>query len=274
MCCTFESARLSNTILYIGEAAVEGRVVHVLGYQNTAENLSYGPNAMILPFPSAEPMTQANVLDTSDVPDILRDYEKFAEKPRKLLGGPAAAAASYQVFESGAYTVVLAPKASGILKGLHEVPAEKRPNISVKYLTAYARLYPKWPIALCCFNGDKFVSQPMFWWYHPKNPGRLFVPGLDAHDGEPPRLDERVHPDATVIVSWGDRGTKVTFSKPLPAHLVPYLSDTVLGVKITEPSLNADYIFRSDIIDRRSDLISAVLGREKDGGGRVVPIPA
>lgn len=38
MCCTVGPATLSNTIIYAAEVTHEGKLVHVLGYQNRAEN--------------------------------------------------------------------------------------------------------------------------------------------------------------------------------------------------------------------------------------------
>ncbi len=76
MCCTLGPAQLSKTILYAGESSREGRTIHVLGYQNRAENRSPGPNAMILPFPAAASMGRDNVLDLRSAPTVLEEYAR------------------------------------------------------------------------------------------------------------------------------------------------------------------------------------------------------
>ena len=43
MCCTLSPAKLSKTILYAGEhLAPAGRAVHIMGYQNTVQNMLTG----------------------------------------------------------------------------------------------------------------------------------------------------------------------------------------------------------------------------------------
>ena len=63
MCVSAASASLSNTIVYCGLAEKNGRVVHVMGYQNRAENLAAGPNCMILHLPAVGPMSPDNMPD-------------------------------------------------------------------------------------------------------------------------------------------------------------------------------------------------------------------
>ena len=88
MCMTLYPAVLSKTILYAGEALIDGKLVHVLGYQNTAKNESKGPNAMILPFPTSIAMGPGNVVDTSECKNVLKKYgDMFKVTSRSLNDG-------------------------------------------------------------------------------------------------------------------------------------------------------------------------------------------
>jgi hypothetical protein len=79
MCVAVAQARFSGTILYAGEVVENGSPIHVLGYENTVQNLAGADgfredrawrdeprgNAMVLHFPAVPgTMSQANVVDT------------------------------------------------------------------------------------------------------------------------------------------------------------------------------------------------------------------
>lgn len=239
MCITFGPAHLSSTLLYAAEAQHDGRTVHVLGYQNSAENRAPGPNAMILPFPSAEPMTSANIIDTSDCPKILKDYAESLRKRRRSRsmskGYDSLDLRSVQVFDSGSYTVVLATHPTEIPKALRLVPTARRPEANAAVLEAFERIYPDWPIALCCFNSREMPEpDPLLWWYVPKNKDMLFLPALDAHDGGPPDLDAKVKVDHTVILGTDpdrDLISPVRFQDEIPVGVRPFLASKVVGLE-------------------------------------------
>lgn len=138
-------ARFEGTIVYAGELEPNGRPVHVLGYENTAQSLVGGRfrrpwrheatgNAMLLHFPAVPAsMTQANVVDTERTPEILRDIVKPLEAmERQTFAWSASAPASrhVEVFRSGIYTVVLASDAGEIPDALDRVPPRKRPPLN------------------------------------------------------------------------------------------------------------------------------------------------
>ena len=58
--------------------------------------------------------------------------------------------------------------------------------------------------ALCCFAGNIGRAQPLLWWYKPTDPDYLVAPGLDAHDGNAPKLGSFVDVDHWVIASHPD----------------------------------------------------------------------
>lgn len=215
MCCVIEPARLSNTVIYAAEVQRPdiGEVLHVIGYQNSAENQTKGPNAMILPIPvkKDEPLGPGNIIDTRGFKDILSDYGKAVERlnPHKRLTRSrgfdevslGVASNGYQVFESGNYTVALSDTPAGLQKALKHVPEGKRPEIPTRFLIALGKLYADWPIAICCFDGDLEDPEPLLWWFRPRFPKVLFAPAIDAHDGNPPSIEQQVERDHILAFS-------------------------------------------------------------------------
>lgn len=250
MCCTLHPAVLSNTVLYAGEAEREGRLVHVLGYQNKAANLADGPNAMILPFPSSKFMGPKNCLESEGLRWLMNDLaasitpHRFARSKSSTVGA-VYGSSRVLTFDSGIYTVVLAEDARDIPSALHKVPEEKRPDINDKIFDAYARFYQGWPIALCCFNAKKQVEQdPLIWWYEPADRDVLFAPALDAHDGRPPVLDRQVKVDHTVVFGSAlhPKGVTVRPRREIPDHVKPFIATRVVGYKYTNNMmLNGDF---------------------------------
>jgi hypothetical protein len=246
-------AHFSNTIVYAGEVSAFG--IHVVGYQNSAQSrpaAMIGPydrdpywepgrqsqqvatgNAMLLHFPAAEPMTPYNMLDTTPCPHILEDLEEAVTPhpmapPEMTLGAAPGLAAmpDVVVFTRGIYDVVLARSAGFVAEALHRVHPDKRPPLNEAIFRLYQTWFPDWPVALCCFNNTELVrSLPLLWWYRPRNPGILFAPALDGHDGAPPRLDGPVAVDHTVVFG-SDRlvfGNPVHYSDKIDAETVARL---------------------------------------------------
>lgn len=256
MCCTLEPAELSKTILYAGETKVGDDVVHVLGYQNRAKNLSEHPNAMILPFPAAEPMTKENVLDISGFKTFMQSYDTivrmFEPRPRGrglLLGSSNKLnSRGFDVFDSGMYTVVLADNALKVSDAMHLVPEKKRPQFHYGIFGKYAKWYPNWPIAICCFDGS-VEPEPMLWWYKPKSLENLFMPALDAHDGHAPRIGALVEVDHTVVFGSTIKpfGAKARLEN-VPVHLEPFLARQVVGSTLQCKMPNGDFHMAVDAL--------------------------
>jgi hypothetical protein len=271
MCVCLAKARLSNTILYAAEVRPNGgEVVHVLGYQNSLQNLATNGaphgNAMILPFPAVpRTMTQKNVVPTDDCPRILENLAETVRwqddgRPRGLAKGFAPDAV--EVFDTGIYTVVLAQDVRAIPGTLKRVPAAKRPALNPPIFDAYAEWYPGWTVALCCFNNsDVARATPLLWWYRPANPDQLFAPALDCHSGAVPDLDAKVKVDHTVAVSsylmdedgfWtrtrGKEGeyvepsARVYYTDAVPASVQPYLCQHAVGSTYDKRMRNGDFV--------------------------------
>lgn len=246
MCCTIEPSSVSGTIVSCIEARhpTTGKLIHVVGYKNKAK--SGVANAMLLPFPSRVRMGHTNVVDTQQCKEIMSDYVLAACPPMFLCFGDSG---GVDVFDAGSYTVVLASNASEIPAALGQVPADRRPALNQEYFDAYAAIYPAndWQLALCCWNGD-VDAEPIMWWYEPNDPTRLFLPGLDAHDGKPPVLDSMVDVDHTLVVGSNLVGVQsaahVEFSSHIPEHVLPFIASKVIGIELHDQQMiNGDWWF-------------------------------
>jgi len=228
MCITFREAELSNTKLYAGEARRGDAHVHVIAYQNKAA--TRGPNAMILPLPAAVMPGPENVVDTRGFKRFLDDIHRATERHDFL---DLRAAPGAQVFDVGSYTVVLTASPLAVPEALASVPASKRPAVNALVLDAFEKLYPGWPLAVCCWDGS-FEAEPLLWWYEPRMPDQLFAPALDAHDGQPPRADAEVRVDhhvafGSTLHPTGDEvhyrdDVHVRDARPAPSWLAPHES--------------------------------------------------
>ena len=265
MCCTLRPAELSKTILYSGEAERERNLVHVLGYQNRAKNRFDGPNAMILPFPAAGPMGPRNCLETTGLRWLMNDLaaavhvERLTRSASRGFGSLALGSAkSVTVFDSGEYTVVLADDARDIPSALERVPEAKRPDMNEEIFDAYAKWYPEWPIALCCFASRKEVeAEPLLWWFEPKDPKVLFAPALDAHSGNAPDLTEHVRVDHSVVFgsTLHSRGQPVRYRREVPRHVSPFVADRVVGEEFQTALTNGDFAIP---VARMSSMLESV----------------
>jgi len=247
MCCTFTESEMSNTRLYVGEAQRNGKLVHVLAYQNAAS--SSGPNAMIIPFPTNAKMGQDNIIDTSEFKNFLTDITDASEEMTKgfsrrsmTLGSDGDDYSLAEVFDVGSYTVVLAERADQIPEALRRVPLEKRSKVSTAFLRGYAALYPNQPIAMCCWNGT-IDAEPLLWWYEPKDSSSFFIPTMDAHDGKAPAIGSPVSTDHIVSVGSAEKlaaGDNVKYTQLIPAAVRSLLPKVVHGHRLPQLMENAD----------------------------------
>lgn len=252
-CCSLAPAHFSSTRGYAGEARKDGKLVHLLAYQNVAQNLAKaGGNAMLLPIPSKpRTMTRANVLDTSKAAQILADMEiaitPVARGPRPTpspMGVTPKGPPPVQIFDSDIYTIVLAQNAADIPGALNQVKPEKRPKLNHQIFDAYAKWYPGWTFALCCFNNkDASRAKPMLWWYEPQDQSRLFFPAVDEHDGVVPDLKAQVGVDHVVTFSSiaMPGGATVSYRDRLAPQLKQLLPKKVLGAKYYGTMPNGDF---------------------------------
>jgi hypothetical protein len=237
MCVTLSKASMRKTIVYAGEAQrPQGTYVHVLGYQNQAENLAGQANAMILPFPSKAEMGPENVIDTSACPDIMTSMSKATA----ITGTRSARrnTSPVKVFQTGSYTVALAQRASQLAEAIAALPAGLRPNLNQDITQAYTRWYPDWPIAVCAWDGQ-IKATPLFWWYEPLNPKALFLPALDAHDGKVPNPRKDVQRDHALLI--GSTIHPFGIPNPTDERLGGFLPPQVWGQVVEGLDFNGDY---------------------------------
>lgn len=261
-CCSLAPAHFSQTKGYAGVCFRDGKRLHLLAYQNTAANAnSSGGNAMLLPIPAvAGSMSQRNILDTSRFEHFLDDME-FAIIPRQTsLGGRAQSAsdslgAAPIVFDSDIYTIVLAQDAASIPAALSRVPLRRRPQMNKEIFDAYAKWYPGWTYALCCFDTrDAVRAKPMLWWYEPLDKRTLFFPALDAHTGRAPDIRANVDVDHALMFSAdglteSNGGSRVYYRDSLdgkPGSLATFLPEFVIGQHFIGKLPQGDFSVRVD----------------------------
>lgn len=246
MCITMWPAKLGGTRLYAGEGEFGGKPVHVLAYQNTA--WSEGPNAMILPIPSAAPLDERNAIDTRKFRDFLEVIHDANEVlPPDLGRGRAgfAGAAPAKVFDVGTYTVVLADGAEAISAAIERVPVEKRPPDNRALYAAFEEHYPGWALAVCCWNGV-IEPEPLLWWYEPLDRDWIFAPALDAHDGGPPRIGAEVEVEHYLafggsMYARGNRVRRFDRRDGVPAEAIGLLPRSVHGTRVEGKMPNGDF---------------------------------
>lgn len=272
MCCTLLPSHASKTVVYCCETyAPDSRdIIHVNAYANSAS--SRGPNAMILPVPTAGGVGPENVIDMSSpgARNILKDYARAVkasrERPRgMMLGGGGVTRGAPLVFDVGSYTLVTANTAADIPGALDRVAVARRPKMNQAIFDAYDTLYKsgvtKWSFVLACWSGD-IDAEPLAWWYKPIDASILFFPALDAHDGRVPDVNGLALRDHTLVAASTfapvQDPTRVLFSGPRPASVAPYFPSAVLGVEYQQTTPNGDFTFDANGFwvakdDRRDD---------------------
>jgi hypothetical protein len=258
MCVSTALANFAGTTLFLGKKMhpVHG-TVFVLGYQNTVQNLSDGPNAMLLHLPAMY-MTPENFLDTRQCRSILKDMVRsFMPHTRSAFGGLAAKGKSVQVFDHDIYTIVLAENAALIPDELYRVPDHKRIAVNQPLFDFYARYFRSCAVALCCFdNRQAREAAPLLMWYKPTDPYFFQLPALDCHTGEVPSLTSPVAVDHWVILASDDMQTSrshtVHYSDMVPSDVRAFLPDRVIGRYFSGRMRNGDFgIAHSDVYQGR-----------------------
>lgn len=241
MCVSIEKAAFSGTIIYIGEVEVDGKVLNVLGYGNKAKNLSESPNAMLLHFPAKNNLSKESILDMSecdDILDVMKDTTDTGDFMGMSRGVSFSTPKSVEFVQHGIYDILISRNAKDIPSALEQISPEKRPRLKPELFDFYAETFPDWAIALCCFNNkDTSGSDPLFWWYEPKEEIDYFVfPAIDAHDGGLPNLDIQVDRDQYLVFGSYQMGENIGFSNwikdELPEAVKPFITNQIVGVQI------------------------------------------
>ncbi len=272
-CCSLHPAVLTGTYGWVSEAEKDGKRVHLLYYENEAQNLTSdgSANAMILPIPAIDnSMSDKNMLEgeqfrglakamygsTMDSASSLTvPFNTIVNQLNGLNSLGHSAQPQVQVFTKGSYTVVLSNSAEAIPGALQLVPSEKRPKLNKEIFEAYGKWYPGWTFALCCFNNKERKSpEPLVWWYEPRTPSELFFPGVDAHDGRAPKMDTLVNVEHHLVASsnFSILLDKITGSARKPELIRNYsptvktfLPPTAISHFYSGQELQGDFVFNT-----------------------------
>jgi hypothetical protein len=200
MCVSTGEAEFSGTIVYCGR---QHHRVHGC-YENTAVNLTDGPNAMLLHLPTRQ-LTPRHFLSAGRTGDVLHRMVAAVERVAAAaddIAWMSAEPQTVQVFNHDVYTVLLADDPTAVLAALRQVPLHRRPDLKPALLRFYADHFPNRTIAVCCFdNADAQRAKPLLLWYTPLDPDRLTVPALDSHTGKAQDLNAAVPVDHWVLLS-------------------------------------------------------------------------
>lgn len=251
MCVSMFPADFSGTTIsiYATIHPVHG-LIHVLGYSNTSVNYNVGPNAMILHFPSAEAMTQANFIK-HNAPNIHTDMWNAAEPKRLTREINSFGVGKSLVFNHDIYTVVLAANAREIPKVLSLVPEDRRPNMNSQLFDYYDQNFSNWSIALCCFNTQQAQEAlPMLVWYKPRWPHLMILPGVDCHTGGIPNHNDMVDVDHKIILGdhmmTASEGSQVDYTDPGSDAIRDFLPRRVIGHYLNGKMRNGDFVYNRD----------------------------
>jgi hypothetical protein len=247
MCLSVAPASFSGTVLYAGRKNHPrlGRI-EVLGYQNRAQNLHAGPNAMVLHVPAR--LTEANFVDVGQH-DVLETMVATVRRPGEP-GGPAygsyggyGGGAAVQVFDHGMYTILIAENPTRIPAALKRVPRNRRPQLKRELFRFYAKNFPHHSLVLCCFD-SAFQADPLLMWYPPADERVYALPALDGHTGRAPDLREYVSVDHWLMFGGDDFGGY--WGQPVDYPGVPddvrqFLPDRVTGTYRGGHAPNGDF---------------------------------
>lgn len=267
MCVSAWDATFSSTITGTCEVMVDGRVNHVVWYENQVGRdtshrgepvaiQGYG-NCLLIPLlglwesirllnPADTPRLLSNIGNALDIPanDFLLPLAAALVRPRRAPEGRVA------FLQFDVYDLLLAEYASDIPGLLPQIQERKRPAVNDDVFTVLGDWYRS-PIAVCCFNSeDQAKSKPLGFAFEPIDPDNLVVYTLDAHDGGVPKASAQVIVDHIIFVGsylMADSfGMEVTYQDKIPDHLQPYVPSRVMGMPLrVEKLINGDIVFRT-----------------------------
>lgn len=211
MCLTSGPAKLSTTKILSGKI---DDAYHLLAYSNTVENISGKPNSMILAIPGK--VTEEDFYDTTAYAkflEVIEESQRARYESKSLSRSFDTLSMDDEVvnFQVGMYNVFVSDSASNIGKAISTLPSEKRPEINPEILSFLENHYKGWSFVIACFDGDKKMeAQPIMLKFKPIDSNILYFPGMDAHDGGAPNLDEKVWVDH-FLMTMGEKGSDVDF---------------------------------------------------------------
>lgn len=267
MCCSAWPVTFSSTITGTYEVLIENVVNHVIWYQNQVDGTAVaephapsvaGGNCLIIPLLGS--WESIRLLNTFDTPNILKNIRYALEPERSRGRAPTSAATGSLVNSIGriafmqfdVYDILIAEHASDIPGLLPQINAEKRPIVNDAVFHTLENWY-RAPLALCCFRStDQAEAKPIAFAFEPRDPSKLVVYTLDAHDGNAPVPDAIVELDHTIFVGSylmpKEFCAQVRYTDQVPDHLRPYLLNQLLGRDIRSLMINGDIVFDTNAV--------------------------
>ncbi|QQR79317.1 MAG: hypothetical protein IPJ69_07985 [Deltaproteobacteria bacterium] len=247
MCIVSAPAKLTGTLIAAGIAE---RGDHYLVYQNQAEISSDASAAMLLAIPSTGPLSRENFIDFSKSPQVLVDSWPRFEVARRNSTRATGHGVKAVDFYSGNYRIFAAQSLSDIQEALRGTEYAQKIKISEAMADFFHTSYPGWSLALCCFNNRELqLMDPIGIIYDSLFPDHIYIPGVDAHDGNPPQLDTYVARDHRLMIGAFDMTQGVEMTLPGIGSI------RSLGVKLKNFGPNGDFVVP------KADLLAASRSR-------------
>jgi hypothetical protein len=158
-------------------------------------------------------------------------------------GGPVAAG-RVQIFKHDIYTIILAEDPVAIPSALQKIEKRKRIAHNSELFQFYSKYFPKYPVALCCFdNADAARASPILLWYKPLHPDEFAAPAIDSHTGTVPDLSANVLVDHWVIFGCDEAfGREVMYRDNRSDDVKSFLPRRVVGRQFSGKLPNGDFI--------------------------------
>lgn len=251
MCVSARAAEFKGTNLYLGKKnhPVHGPIF-VLGYQNTAQTIYPGANAMLIHLPTKN-LDASNLIDMTGARGVFKDMKNavFGREMARSFGMRGAVAkGGFQVVEHDIYTVVIADNARVIPEALKTITdPRKQVVVSQDMIEFYARHYKDHVMTLWLFNNrDAKEAAPVFIWYKSFHPDFFMLPGVDAHSGRRPNLSELVKVDHHVYLGSDTRHSyawkAVDYEPYIDEGARAYLPEFVTGERFLGQLKNGDFV--------------------------------
>lgn len=196
MCITSNKAELSATT--IANIVDFKKKQHNLFYQNKMQNLADDGNCMILPIPGRI----IALHDTTPFGKFLDDIIKKLTPIGRSMS--QASQKGISLSQVGQYTVLTCDKIDPkeIIRAISSLDKSIRPSINARLIEWYREFYgPEWQLVLACFNNKvELKAQPLWIEYGPFDFNKVFFPGADSHNGEPPLIGQPVDRDHSLLL--------------------------------------------------------------------------
>lgn len=230
---------VNDKILYAGETNhLEHPEVHLFGFSAAVSSQQEGANIIILPVPSQNPLSEANIINLKSsvaLTEMMNAVSGNSQKPSE--------------FPPIVYKTLLISGASQISEGLveHNIPQSEKMAAFAGFLGEF---YPGYSMIVCIFDGSKELKQFTLWaQYTPLRPDMFFLPTL-VGDGVRIDLDAESLCDYWAIMSTRNMssGVKLMHTDASSVDFNTYLPQKIIGRHFKGWYKNADTISSVDDI--------------------------